>query len=48
VPDDLFAGLSALESPAKMGFLLTLPEPPEFDPHAATVVLDRLQDAGNV
>jgi len=48
VPDDLFAGLSTLESPAKMGFLLTLPEPPELDPHAATVVLDRLQDAGNV
>ena len=48
VPDDLFAGLSALDSPAKMGFLLTLPEPPELDPHAATVVLDRLQDAGNV
>jgi len=48
VPDDLFSGLSALESPAKMGFLLTLPKPPELDPHAATVVLDRLQDAGNV
>jgi TrmH family RNA methyltransferase len=48
VPDDLFAGLSALESPAKMGFLLKLPESPELDPEAATVVLDRLQDAGNV
>ena len=48
VPDVLFATLSSLESPAKMGFLLTLPEPPELDPHAATVVLDRLQDAGNV
>jgi TrmH family RNA methyltransferase len=48
VPDELFPGLSALESPAKMGFLLTLPVPPELDPDAATVVLDRLQDAGNV
>ena len=48
VPDDLFAGLSGLESPAKMGFLLTLPVAPELDAHAATVVLDRLQDAGNV
>ena len=48
VPDELFAGLSGLESPAKMGFLLTLPEPPELDPYAPTVVLDRLQDAGNV
>ena len=48
VPDDLFADLSALESPAKMGFLLTLPESPALEPRAATVVLDRLQDAGNV
>lgn len=48
VPDDLFALLSGLESPAKMGFLLTLPLAPELDVQAATVVLDRLQDAGNV
>ena len=48
VPDDLFAGLSGLESPAKMGFLLALPQAPLLDPEAATVVLDRLQDAGNV
>ena len=48
VPDDLFASLSGLESPAKMGFLLTLPSTPELNPIAATVVLDRLQDAGNV
>jgi len=48
VPDDLFASLSALESPTQMGFLLTLPEPPNLNPTAATVVLDRLQDAGNV
>ena len=46
--DDLFASLSGLESPAKMGFLLTLPSTPELNPIAATVVLDRLQDAGNV
>ena len=48
VPDDLFSNLSALESPSKMGFLMKLPTPPELDPRAATVVLDRLQDAGNV
>lgn len=48
VPDDLFEGLSALESPAKMGFLFPLPDSPALDPRAATVVLDRLQDAGNV
>jgi len=48
VPDDMFSGLSALESPAKMGFLMALPMASELDPQAATVVLDRLQDAGNV
>ena len=48
VPDDLFASLSALESPAKMGFLMTLPHASAIDPLATTVVLDRLQDAGNV
>jgi TrmH family RNA methyltransferase len=48
VPDDLFVGLSGLESPSKMGFLFTLPHQPELISNAATVVLDRLQDAGNV
>ena len=48
VPDGLFASLSTLESPAKMGFLTQLPTSPSLDPLAATVVLDRLQDAGNV
>ena len=48
VPDDLFASLSALESPAKMGFLMALPHAPTIDPSASTVILDRLQDAGNV
>jgi len=48
LPDDLFLGLSALESPSKMGFLMTLPSTLDLDPQAATVVLDRLQDAGNV
>jgi TrmH family RNA methyltransferase len=48
VPDDVFASLSGLESPAKMGFLLTLPQALDLDPQASSVVLDRLQDAGNV
>lgn len=48
VPDDLFASLSALESPAKMGFLMALPHAPAIVPSAPTVILDRLQDAGNV
>ena len=48
VPEVLFKGLSGLESPAQIGFEMP------HDGHAAlragvdTVVLDRLQDAGNV
>jgi TrmH family RNA methyltransferase len=48
VPEALMAGLSGLESPAGMGFVWDLPLGPMPDPMAATVVLDRLQDAGNV
>jgi len=48
VPDALFDGISALPSPARIGYLLPLPAAPAIDPQAATVVLDRLQDAGNV
>jgi len=48
VADNLFAGLSALESPARMGFVIELPQAPSLRPAAASVVLDRLQDAGNV
>lgn len=48
VPDALFDGISTLPSPARMGFLVALPAPPALDPGAATLVLDRLQDAGNV
>jgi TrmH family RNA methyltransferase len=48
VDDNLYAGISGLESPAPMGFLLDLPEPVHVLPDAATVVLDRVQDAGNV
>ena len=48
LPDALFQSISGLESPARMGFVMPLPAAPELDPAAATVVLDRLQDAGNV
>ena len=48
VADALLAGMSGLESPASMGFVLDLPETPAIQPRMATVVLDRLQDAGNV
>ena len=42
------AGLSSLESPAPMAFVLDLPPAAEVQPDAPSVVLDRLQDAGNV
>ncbi|PNG56638.1 MULTISPECIES: RNA methyltransferase [unclassified Variovorax] len=48
VADAMLAAVSGLESPAAMGFVLDLPAPLPIAPDAATVVLDRLQDAGNV
>jgi TrmH family RNA methyltransferase len=48
VTDALLAAASGLESPAPMGFVLHLPMRPDLQPDAPTVVLDRLQDAGNV
>ncbi|OWQ93272.1 rRNA methyltransferase [Roseateles aquatilis] len=44
----LFKTVSGLESPAQIGFELALPAQPRIDARADTVVLDRLQDAGNV
>ena len=48
VPPAIFAGISGLESPAAIGFLMAMPVAGAIDAGAATVVLDRLQDAGNV
>lgn len=48
IPDALFREISGLESPAKVGFVVDLPEAVDIDPLAATVILDRVQDAGNV
>jgi TrmH family RNA methyltransferase len=48
VPDPLFASLSGLESPARMGFVVSWAAEKQVLPDVATVVLDRLQDAGNV
>jgi TrmH family RNA methyltransferase len=48
LPAALFAQLSALESPAAIGFVIDQPVSPDIDPQAASVVLDRLQDPGNV
>lgn len=46
--DALFADISGLESPAQVGFIVELPAALALQPDAATVVLDRVQDAGNV
>ncbi|MBK9133649.1 MAG: RNA methyltransferase [Betaproteobacteria bacterium] len=48
LPGPLFASISTLESPAGVGWLVDLPAPAEIDPLSATLVLDRVQDAGNV
>lgn len=46
--DLLMAGVSALESPAGMAFVVDLPAAPALLPDAASVILDGVQDAGNV
>jgi TrmH family RNA methyltransferase len=48
VPDALFDEFSSLESPARMGFVLDLPATAAPQAGVASVVLDRVQDAGNV
>jgi RNA methyltransferase, TrmH family len=48
VPQALLADVSSLESPAALGFVVPWLAGAEVKPHAPTVVLDRLQDAGNV
>lgn len=48
VPEALFAKLSSLESPAQMGFVVECAQDPQVLPSMPTVVLDRVQDAGNV
>jgi len=48
ISDALFVRISGLESPSNMGFVLDLPDLAALEPSAATVILDRVQDAGNV
>jgi RNA methyltransferase, TrmH family len=48
IPDALMQGVSTLESPAPLGFVLPWQGEGQVQPTAPTVVLDRLQDAGNV
>lgn len=46
--DALFADISGLESPARMGYLLPWSASVEIQSGVPSVVLDRVQDAGNV
>ena len=46
--DGLMAQISSLESPAAMGFVHALPTDQALLPDAPSVLLDRLQDPGNV
>jgi RNA methyltransferase, TrmH family len=49
LPDALFAQISGLPSSGGLGFVLALPEQiAQMQPTAHTVILDRVQDAGNV
>ncbi|MBP6901883.1 MAG: RNA methyltransferase [Burkholderiaceae bacterium] len=48
ISDALFDGLSGLESPARIGLLLSLPPAAAIAADAPSLVLDRVQDAGNV
>lgn len=48
IADALLPDISALESPAQMGFVLDLPAQAELLPDRACIILDRVQDAGNV
>lgn len=48
VPDALFDSISGLESPIRLGFVFDLPVDAAIQPGIAAVILDRVQDAGNV
>lgn len=48
LPDALWREFTALESPAGVGALLAWEQAGAWRPNVATVVLDRVQDAGNV
>ena len=48
IADALLPEISGLESPAHMGFVIDLPAEEPFLAGAASIILDRVQDAGNV
>jgi TrmH family RNA methyltransferase len=47
VDDALFADITSLESPSDIGFVVRVPAPPRPQALLDSVVLDRVQDAGN-
>ena len=47
VSDALYASVSGLDSPAGIGFVIDTPATPAVKPDRPSVVLDRVQDAGN-
>lgn len=48
IPDALFRDISGLESPSQFGFVFTLQKVTTLAPGNASVILDQVQDAGNV
>ncbi len=48
VPDALFDAISGLEAPTRLGFVFELPAEMAVQAGVASVILDRVQDAGNV
>jgi TrmH family RNA methyltransferase len=48
IPDSYFKDISGLESPPGMGFVIELASDSSLQVQVATVILDRVQDAGNV
>jgi RNA methyltransferase, TrmH family len=48
LPEKLMSSISTLTAPEPIAFLLPLPQPRALDPTAPTIILDRLQDPGNV
>ncbi len=48
IPDHLMAEISALDSLPSLGFVCDVPAQVALNPSSRTVVLDRLQDPGNV
>lgn len=48
IPDALFRDISGLESPSQLGFVFTLQKATTLVPDMASVILDQVQDAGNV